>query len=83
VFRPSNNIWYILNSATNTATYREWGTNNDALTPGDYNGDGKTEPAVYRASGQNWYVPQCADFKMFGDKFGSSGDAAVPAAFIP
>ena len=83
VFRPSNNIWYVLNSATNTPTYREWGTNTDALTPGDYNGDGKTEPAVYRASGQNWYVPQCADFKLFGEKFGSTGDTAVPSAFVP
>lgn len=83
VFRPSDNNWYILNSATGTATYRQWGINTDSLTPGDYNGDGKTEPAVYRASGQNWYAPQCADFKLFGDKFGTSGDVAVPSAFVP
>jgi len=82
-FRPSNSIWYILNSASGTATYRQWGTNTDALVPDDYNGDGKTEVSIYRASEQNWYVPQCADYKQSFTKFGASSDVAVPSSLVP
>ncbi len=64
-------------------TARQWGLASDSLTPGDYNGDGKTDLAVYRPSESRWYVPQCGDFKMYGTKFGSSGDVPVPAAYKP
>lgn len=51
---------------------------------GDVNNDGRPDlVAANRASGPNWYVAQSADFELFGDKFGASGDTAVPSAFIP
>lgn len=82
VFRPSNNVWYILNSSNGAASYNQWG-NGDSLTPGDYNGDGRTDVAVYRPAEQRWYTPQCADFKLYGQKFGAGGDVAIPSAFVP
>ncbi|MGI8788501.1 MAG: FG-GAP repeat domain-containing protein [Pyrinomonadaceae bacterium] len=45
--------------------------------------DGKTEVATYRPSEGNWYIPQCADYKQSVQKFGASGDVAVPSSFIP
>jgi hypothetical protein len=82
VYRSTNSFWYILNSATGTFTFRQWGLNTDALVPGDYNGDGKAEVATYRPSEQNWYVPVCTNFNIYGTKFGTTGDVPVPSAFI-
>lgn len=80
VFRDG--VWYILNSSNGTATYRQWGLASDILAPADYNGDGRTDTAIFRPSDQRWYAPQCADWKMHGPKFGTTGDTAVPSAFI-
>jgi hypothetical protein len=48
--------------------------------PVDYNGDGKAETAVYRASEQRWYIPVWSVTGAVNTKFGTSGDVAVPAA---
>jgi hypothetical protein len=46
----------IKGSRNNTETTQEWGLGNDALMSGDYDGDGRTDLAVYRASESVWYV---------------------------
>ena len=48
VFRPSNVIWYLLNSQTGF-TSQEFGIPNqeNKLAPADYDGDGKTDIAVF------------------------------------
>lgn len=59
VFRPGASpgaqaVWYIRQSATNTARFVPFGTTGDGVNnfdtpvPGDYDGDGKFDPAVYR-----------------------------------
>ena len=84
VHRPDTGYWYVRNSSTGTVTYVNWGrTSSDTLNPGDYNGDGRADTMVYRQDEQRWYMPQCADFKLYGQKFGQSGDRAVPSAFVP
>lgn len=90
VLRKSANewAWFILNSSTGGLSYRQWGSSvqpggTDFPTPGDYNGDGKTDIATWRNGNGNWYLPQCADFKLYGEKFGTSGDVPLPTAFIP
>ena len=54
-----------------------WGLQSDALVPADYNGDGKSEPGIFRRSNQRWYVPPCAVTDAVTTKFGTTGD--VPA----
>jgi YVTN family beta-propeller protein len=49
VFRPSDGMWYLLNSSTGF-TASQFGVSTDKLAPADFDGDGKTDIAVYRAT---------------------------------
>ena len=55
VFRPSNGVWWVLNSGT-AASYSAvpFGISTDKVTPADYDGDRKTDFSIYR--GGIWYV---------------------------
>jgi len=55
VWRPSNGNWYVLDSQQQTVTY-QWGQSNDIPSPGDFDGDGKTDFCVFRPGDQTWYV---------------------------
>jgi hypothetical protein len=52
VYRPSSGVWFILQSSSNfmVFTMRQWGASADTVVPGDYDGDGKTDLAVFRPS---------------------------------
>jgi hypothetical protein len=56
VFRPSEGIWYLLQSTQGFAA-SAWGVESDKIVPADYDGDGKTDLAVFRR-GENstWYI---------------------------
>ncbi len=78
VFRSSNNTWYILQSSDNQISYRQWGLATDNFVPGDYDGDGKTDLAVFRDG--IWYLQQTTD----GAKvihFGLAADKPVAADY--
>ncbi|HZH34938.1 MAG TPA: hypothetical protein VEX64_08870 [Pyrinomonadaceae bacterium] len=46
--RPGNTFWYIFNSSSNAFCAQQFELASDRLLSGDYNGDGKTNIAVYR-----------------------------------
>jgi hypothetical protein len=50
--------------------------------PGDYDGDGKFDFAVFRPSETNWYV-QKSGGGMLIQAFGLATDTPAPAAFVP
>jgi hypothetical protein len=79
VFRPSNGTWYRLNSTDNSFSGFQFGSNGDRIVPGDYDADGRTDFAVFRAG--FWYIQQSSNNQFVGYQFGSPGDVPVPGDF--
>jgi FG-GAP repeat len=53
----------------------------DFTASGDYDGDGKFDAAVFRPSGNNWYISGSTAGTIIRT-FGTTGDQPVPNAFI-
>jgi len=78
VFRPSNSTWYVQRSMEGF-TAVQVGVSTDKPVPADFDGDGKTDVAVYRDG--VWYWLQSSDNAFRGLQFGISSDKPVPADY--
>lgn len=58
-----------------------WGTTGDKPLFGDFDGDGKLDPAVFRPSNANWYILRSLDNQLMQKAFGLASDIPVPADF--
>jgi hypothetical protein len=79
VFRPSDNLWYILYSSDGSVHYESWGLACDTFVPADYDGDHKTDLAVFRID--TWYIRRSSDGQPVIQNFGLPSDILVPADF--
>lgn len=68
-----------LNNPTGAVSYVPWGTTGDKPMRGDFDGDGKLDPAVFRAS--RWYILQSSNNQVVVDFWGLPTDKFVPGDY--
>jgi hypothetical protein len=70
--------WRILNSSTDTLAETQWGnsTLGDFFAAADYDGDGRSDIAVFRAG--TWYIIESSTGTVRYGYFGQGGDVPTP-----
>ena len=71
----------VKNSSNGAVQNISWGSVGDRAANADFDGDGKTDLAVFRPSEGNWYVLRSSDLAVIALHFGLAEDKAVPADF--
>jgi uncharacterized delta-60 repeat protein len=83
VFRPATGEWFTKTVYTNNCppmtcgeTVIQFGADGDIPAPGDFDGDGRTDRAVFRPSSGDWYI-LFSSGGVGGLHFGQNGDQPV------
>lgn len=80
----SGGVWQFRTDESRTTV--RWGISGDVPVPGDYNGDGFSDLAVYRPSDSSWWIalqgiaPENVGTQWFAF-WGEAGDIPVPADY--
>lgn len=75
LFRPSTGDWYVLGSSSGAVTGLHWGNSTDELASADYDGDLKTDYAVWRGGSIGaFYILNSSDNSVTVAPFGQTGD---------
>jgi hypothetical protein len=80
---PQSYFFYLgsLNNPSGTITYVPFGMTGDRGLRGDFDGDGKADPCVYRPSDQGWYIYLTGSASVSFDRWGLPTDKYVPADY--
>jgi subtilisin family serine protease len=86
VYRPDSNgmgqgAWYVLNSNGGGSLQQLFGLATDITVPGDYDGNGVSDVAVFRGSEGAWYISQGSAQNFTRVEWGMNGDVPVPADY--
>ena len=87
VWNPTTGDWTYRANPYDNETFEtgtvNWGLGSfgDIPTPGDFDGDGITDRAVFRNSTGYWYIRRSSDLVWFVFRFGLTGDKPVVADY--
>ncbi len=78
-FSPSSGTWSATLTGSNANFSVQWGLSGDKLAPADYDGDNKTDVAVFRDG--VWWILNSFNNSVTTVQFGLPGDLPVPNDF--
>jgi FG-GAP-like repeat len=78
----ANKIWHWLESGTGNYRVAHFGLSSDKVLVGDFDGDSKSDLAVFRPSEGNWYV-NGSEQGFFVLRWGLGTDIPIPSAHLP
>jgi uncharacterized delta-60 repeat protein len=89
VYRPGasagqQSVFYYRGSSNNPGsiiTFVPWGSNGDLAARGDYNGDGRLDPTVFRPANGFWYSLNLTNNTSTATNWGLATDKLVPADY--
>lgn len=83
VYTPASGLWNILYAGTNGATNVQWGFPGSVAAPGDYDGDGTNDCAVFYNVTGRWYIYSHAKATVLAWNFnwGWPGALTVPGDY--
>jgi hypothetical protein len=64
-----------------TVSYVDFGTSTDVPVPGDYDGDGKYDQAVYRSG--SWFIRNAVSGAVTNGLFGTATDQPTERWYLP
>lgn len=85
--RPTTGVWYNLDSSNNYAARIQPGDvigPDDIPVPSDYDGDGRTDIALWKKLDSSWNIISSRDGSIRVVQWGdtSQGDIIVPSAYV-
>ncbi len=79
IFRPSNGLWYFGTRNGLLLSAQQFGISSDRPVAADYDGDGKTDIAVYRVG--VWYYLKSSNGTFSAVSLGMAGDIPLPGDY--
>jgi uncharacterized delta-60 repeat protein len=70
-----------VNNPSGNISFIPWGTNGDVAARGDYNGDGRLDPTVFRPMSGVWYSLNLTNSSSTSTNWGVGTDKLVPADY--
>jgi hypothetical protein len=84
VWRPSSGVWYCLGGVGSQQFAAGWGTAGDVPVPGDYDGDTKTDLAIWRPTiggTGTWWIYRSSNGSYYTESMGAQNDLPAQADY--
>jgi len=69
------------NNPSGNIAFVPWGTGGDFPVRGDFDGDGRMDPAVFRSSDLNWWINRSLDGQVVIQRWGLANDKRIDGDF--